>query len=122
MRAMRDEPMQETLNHVHVIGRLVRDPEVRGKSGGRTVTTLTLVTLHEYMKSGRAVREWQWHRVVLFYDQAEHAGCLHEGAMVEVKGRLHTSKFEDRSGHTRYSTQIMASRFRAVNRENVFSY
>ncbi|OZI64512.1 single-stranded DNA-binding protein [Bordetella genomosp. 11] len=109
--------MQDSLNHIHVIGELNRDAEVRYARDNQPVTTLTIITTYEYTTTrGEVFEEVQWHRAVLFYEQAKVASSLRRGAVVEVQGRLKTNKYQDRTGHDAYSTQIMVSDFKIHER------
>ena len=51
----------------------------------------------------------EWHKVVFFGRLAEIvAEYLRKGSQVYVEGRLQTRKWQDKEGHDRYTTEIVA--------------
>jgi len=101
-----------TLNKVIIIGRLGADPEVRYMPSGSAVANLRIATNDGYKdkQSGQFVETTEWHRVVLFGRLAEIAGqYLTKGRLVYVEGRIRTSKWQDKSGQDRYTTEVVAN-------------
>ena len=101
-----------TLNKVILIGRLGADPEVRYMPSGSAVTNLRLATNDGYKdkQSGQFVESTEWHRIALFGRLAEIAGqYLQKGRLVYIEGRIRTSKWQDKQGQDRYTTEIVAN-------------
>ena len=100
-----------SLNKVHIIGNLGRDPEVRYTPNGNAVCNVSVATTRQWKNkdSGEKQEETEWHRVV-FYDRlAEIAGeYLKKGRSVYVEGRLKTRKWE-KDGKEQYTTEIIAT-------------
>lgn len=100
-----------SLNKVHIIGNLGRDPEVRYSAGGSAVCNVRIATTRSWKNkdTGEKMEETEWSRVV-FYDRlAEIAGeYLKKGRSVYVEGRLKTRKWQDKEGVERYTTEIVA--------------
>ena len=100
-----------SLNKVHIIGNLGRDPELRYSAAGAAVCNIAIATSRKWKSkdSGEKAEETEWHRVV-FYDRlAEIAGeYLKKGRSVYVEGRLKTRKWTDKEGVERYTTEIVA--------------
>jgi single-strand DNA-binding protein len=99
------------LNKVMLIGNLGADPEVRYMPSGGAITTIRLATSMRWKdkQTGEKKESTEWHRVVFFERLAEVAGeYLKKGAKVYVEGRLRTQKWQDQSGHDRYTTEIVA--------------
>lgn len=97
-----------TVNKVILVGNLGADPESRQTSSGSTVTNLRIAT-NERRKN--AAGEWsdhtEWHRVTVFGRTAENAArYLSKGRSVYVEGRLRTSKWTDKDGRDRYTTEV----------------
>jgi single-strand DNA-binding protein len=104
-------------NSAHVVGRVCREPEVHYDRRDNPIVTLTILTHYEYeTKGGEVYEEQQWHRAVLYYDAAKSAMNLRIGATVEVHGRLKTNKYQDRAGHDQYTTQIIVTHFKILDR------
>ncbi len=101
-----------TVNKVIIIGRLGADPEVRYMPNGTAVANLRVATTDGYKdkNTGQFIEQSEWHRIVLFGRQAEVAGqYLQKGRMVYIEGRLRTTKWQDKSGQDRYTTEIVAN-------------
>lgn len=100
-----------SLNKVMVIGNLGADPEVRQTPGGQSVATLRMATTERWTdKSGQKQEKTEWHRVIVWGQQAEHCGkFLSKGRQVFVEGKLQTREWE-KDGQKRYSTEIVAQR------------
>jgi single-strand DNA-binding protein len=99
------------VNKVILVGNLGKDPEVRYTADGAAITKVSIATTSKYKnKSGDMVEETEWHRVTFFGRLAEIAGeYLKKGRSVYVEGRLKTSKYTDKDGVEKYSTDIIAN-------------
>ena len=103
--------MARGVNKVILVGNLGRDPEVRYSPNGSAVANVTLATSESWKDktSGEKQEKTEWHRVVFFGRLAEIAGeYLKKGSQVYVEGRLQTRKWQDKEGHERYTTEIVA--------------
>ncbi len=99
------------INKVILIGNLGRDPEIRYMQSGSPVASLNIATTRRWRnkQTNEMVEETEWHRVVVFGQQAEHCGnYLSKGRMVYVEGRLKTRSYDDKDGVKRYATDIIA--------------
>lgn len=98
------------INKVLLIGNLGADPELRYTSGSQAVAELRLATGRRWQaKDGTQRDETEWHRVVVWGEQAEHcAKYLAKGRQVYVEGRLQTRKWQDKLGADRYTTEVVA--------------
>jgi single-strand DNA-binding protein len=100
-----------SVNKVILLGNLGRDPEVRYTPNGSAVCNLRIATTRNWKNrdSGERQEETEWHSVVLYDRQAEIAGeYLKKGRPVYIEGRLKTRKWQDKDGHDRYTTEIVA--------------
>lgn len=100
------------LNKVFIIGRLTNDPQLRNTPGGQSVASFSLATNRNWIaKNGQKQEEVQFHNIVVWGRQAEVASqFLKKGAMAFVEGRLQTRSWQDKSGQTRYTTEIVCER------------
>lgn len=99
-----------SLNKVHLIGLLGRDPEVRYTPNGNAVANISIATTRSWKDktSGDKVEETEWHRVVFYDHLAEIAGeYLQKGDPCYIEGRLKTRKWE-KDGVDHYTTEIIA--------------
>lgn len=100
-----------SLNKVHIIGNLGKDPETRYMPNGDAATNITVATTDKWKDkaTGEAKETVEWHRVSFFGKLAEIAGqYLKKGSQVYVEGSLRTRKWKDKDGQDRYTTEIRA--------------
>lgn len=104
--------MARGINKVILIGNLGNDPEVRYTSGGSAVANVSLATTESWRdkESGEQQEKTEWHRIVFFGRLAEIVSeYLKKGSQIYVEGRLQTRKWQDKEGHDRYTTEIVAN-------------
>jgi single-strand DNA-binding protein len=109
------------VNKVILIGNLGRDPEVRHLEGGVAVATFSLATNESYRdKNGDWQTNTEWHDIVLWRGLAERAEKqLKRGMQVYIEGKLTHRKYQDKDGHDRYRTEVVADTLRILEkREN----
>lgn len=98
------------INKVIIVGNLGQDPEIRYIPNGGAVAQLNLATSESWRdkQTGEMRENTEWHRVVLFGKLAEVAGeYLRKGAQVYIEGQLRTRNWQDETGSTRYTTEIV---------------
>ncbi len=98
------------VNRVMLIGNLGKDPEVTYLEGHIGVAKFPMATTETYKdKGGKLVSQTEWHNIVLWRGLAELSQkYLHKGSLIYVEGRLHTRSWEDREGHKKFATEIIA--------------
>ncbi|MBQ9023802.1 MAG: single-stranded DNA-binding protein [Bacilli bacterium] len=97
------------LNQVVIVGRLVKDPELRETESGKKVTHITLAVPRSY-KNIDGEYDTDFVDCTLWIGVAENtAEYCHKGDLLGVKGRLQTSKYE-KDGETRYKTEVIAEK------------
>jgi single-strand DNA-binding protein len=103
--------MAEGLNRVLLLGNLGADPELRMTQGGQAVLKLRLATSETYLDRNRVRQErTEWHSVVVWGKRAEALNkILSKGSRIFIEGGLRTSSYDDREGHKRYKTEIVAN-------------
>lgn len=101
-----------SVNKVIIVGNLGGDPDKRFTGSGAAVTTLNVATTDRWTdKSGQKQERTEWHRVVVWGQQAEScAQYLSKGRQVYVEGRLQTRQWDDKDGNKRYTTEVIAQR------------
>ncbi|MFT5396068.1 MAG: single-strand DNA-binding protein [Gammaproteobacteria bacterium] len=104
--------MARGVNKVILVGNLGNDPDIRYTAGGAAVANISIATAESWKdkNSGEQQERTEWHRVVFFGRLAEIVGeYLRKGSQVYVEGRLQTRKWQDKEGHDRYTTEIVAN-------------
>jgi single-strand DNA-binding protein len=100
-----------SLNLVQVMGFLGADPELRSTPSGQQVANMRIATSEKWKdkQSGAAMEKTEWHSIVLWGRLAELAHeYLRKGSPIYIQGKLQTRKWQDKEGHDRYSTEIVA--------------
>ena len=95
------------LNRITLIGRLVRDPELRYTSNGTPVSNFTLAVERNY-KNRQGERDVDFIKIVTWRKLAETcAQHLGKGRMVAVEGRLQIRKSE-KENRTYINPEVIA--------------
>jgi single-strand DNA-binding protein len=109
------------INKVILVGHLGKDPEVRHLDGGVTVASFPLATSETFNKDGRKVEQTEWHNIVMWRGLADIASkYLQKGKLVYIEGKLRTRHFEDKEGHKKYATEVVAENFTMLGRKSDF--
>ena len=96
------------LNHIAIMGRLVRDPELRRTSSGVAVCTITLAVDRDF-KGQNGEKETDYIDVVTWKGTAEFtAKYFAKGRMAAAVGRLQIREYTDKSGAKRKAAEIVA--------------
>ena len=97
------------VNKVILVGRLGKDPEVRHLENGAAVANFSIATSETYKdKSGTRQEQTEWHNIVFWRGLAEIAEkYLKKGSQIYVEGKLRTRSWQDKDGHTRYTTEVV---------------
>lgn len=109
------------VNKVTLIGNLGKDPEVRRLGNGNTVAKFSLATNENYKdKSGEWQTQTEWHDIVAWASLAEKAeNNLAKGTQIYLEGKLTHRSWQDKDGNNRRTTEVVASYFRAIKKDQV---
>lgn len=101
-----------SVNKVILVGNLGADPEKRVTGTGQVVTNFNIATTDRWNdKSGQRQERTEWHRIVVWGQQAENcAQYLSKGRPVYIEGSLRTRQWDDKDGNKRYTTEVVAQR------------
>lgn len=109
------------INKVILVGHLGKDPEVRHLDGNVTVASFPLATSETYNKEGKRIEQTEWHNIVMWRSLADIASkYLQKGKLVYIEGKLRTRSFEDKEGHKKYTTEVVAENFTLLGRKSDF--
>ena len=96
------------LNHIVLMGRLTRDPELRRTGSGVAVASFTLAVDRDYAAQG-AEKETDFVDIVAWRNTAEFVSkYFTKGRMAVVTGRLHIRNWQDKEGNKRRSAEVVA--------------
>ena len=106
------------LNRVMLIGNLGKDPDVQYLEGNISMAKFPLATTEMFKeRSGKMGTQTEWHNIILWRGLADLAQkFLHKGSLIYLEGRLRTRSWDDREGHRKFVTEIMADNFIMLDR------
>ena len=97
------------LNRVNLMGRLVRDPELRQTAGGTPVATFSLAVEQDFKDKSTGERSADFIDVVAWRQTGEFVSrYLSKGRMCVVDGRLQARTWKDKSGNSRKTIEVVA--------------
>jgi single-strand DNA-binding protein len=96
------------LNHIVLMGRLTRDPELRHTGSGTAVASFSLAVDRDF-KSQNGEKETDFIDVVAWRNTAEYVSkYFTKGRMAVVTGRLQIRNWTDKEGGKRRSAEVVA--------------
>lgn len=96
------------LNHIVLMGRLTRDPELRRTNSGVAVASFTLAVDRDYTAQGQE-KETDFVDIVAWRNTAEFVSkYFAKGRMAVVTGRLQIRNWQDKEGNKRRSAEVVA--------------
>ena len=98
------------LNHIVVMGRLTRDPELRHTQAGTPVASFTVAVDRDYKNKETDKRETDFIDCVAWRSTGEFVSrYFAKGRMAVVEGRLQLRDWTDKEGNKRRSAEILVS-------------
>ena len=109
------------MNKIILMGRLVRDPEVRYTQTGKVVCQFTIAVDRPFANQD-GQREADFSPVVVWGKPAELCGnSLTKGQRVLVEGRLQIRSYDAKDGSKRWVTEVIANGFEFIERKGDFA-
>ena len=97
------------LNHIVIMGRLTRDPELRSTQSGVNVASFTVAVDRDFGGRDGGERQTDFIDCVAWRSTGEFVSkYFRKGSMIVVSGRLQSRKWQDREGNNRTSWEISA--------------
>ena len=97
------------LNHITIMGRLTRDPELRRTGSGTAVASFTLAVDRDFGKNENGERETDFIDCVAWRQTGEFVSkYFTKGRMAVVSGRLQIRGWTDKDGNKRRSAEVVA--------------
>lgn len=95
------------MNKVILIGRLVKDPEIRYTQSGKGVASFVLAVDRRFSKEGQQTADFI--PIVAWNKLAEIIGNnLTKGRRISVEGRMQVRNYDTQDGTKRYVTEVIA--------------
>lgn len=98
------------LNHIVIMGRLVRDPELRRTGSGIAVASFTVAVERDFSgKDSGGQKETDFIDCVAWRQTGEFVSkYFTKGRMIAVSGRLQIRNWNDKDGSKRKSAEVVA--------------
>lgn len=93
------------MNNINLIGRLVKDVELKYTSEGKAVANFVIAVNRQYQKN-----EADFFPIVIWGKPAENcATYISKGSKVAVTGRVQIRSYDASDGNKRYITEVIAN-------------
>ena len=105
--------MKRGINKVIILGTVIGDPLFDTAPNGASVINCVMETTDVWFDQGQERSKTERHNIVVFGKLAD--ACKHlitTGAVLYVEGSLKTTRYRDRAGIDRTSTQVSAEEIR----------
>ena len=97
------------LNHITIMGRLTRDPELRRTGSGTAVASFSVAVDRDFGKNENGEKETDFIDCVAWRNTAEYISkYASKGRMVVVSGRLQIRGWTDKDGNKRRTAEVVA--------------
>ena len=97
------------LNHIVIMGRLTRDPELRRTGTGIAVTSFSVAVDRDFGKNENGERETDFIDCVAWRQTGEFVSkYFTKGSMAVVSGRLQIRSWTDKDGNKRRTAEVVA--------------
>ena len=108
------------MNKIVLLGRLIRDPELRSLEDSNKVFTKFIIAVDRNFKSQDGTRKADLIPVTIWGRKAEVV-CqyMKKGSYISLSGRLRTGSYEDKDGSKKYIAEVVAEDFKFVGVEEL---
>ena len=97
------------LNHITIMGRLTRDPELRRTNGGIAVASFCVAVDRDYSGKDSEEKETDFIDCVAWRQTGEFVSkYFTKGRVIVVSGRLQIRSWTDKDGNKRRSAEVVA--------------
>jgi len=108
--------MASDLNKVMIIGRMVRDPEVRYLPSGTPVADFTIATNRTYVVNGEKKEEVSFIKCTAWSKAGEIiAQYCKKGQRIGLDGRLKQNSWDDKNGQKRSTIEVVVDNFQFLS-------
>lgn len=104
--------MASDINRVILIGRLVKDPELRYTQGGTSVASFSVANNRTYVASGEKKEFVSYFNCVAWGKMGEIiVQYSKKGHRIGIEGRLQQRSWEDQNGNKRSTVEVIVENF-----------
>ena len=110
------------MNHIELLGRLTRDPEVKVTSTGKNVTSFTLAVNRPF-KNSQGEYEADFINIQIWGKIAELVGnSCSKGHRLLVQGRLQIRQYVGKDGNKKHVTEVVADHVDFIEKKSDSSF
>ena len=97
------------LNHIVIMGRLTRDPELRRTGSGLAVASFSVAVDRDWPNKETGEKETDFINCVAWRQKGEFVSkYFTKGSMIVVSGRLQMRDWTDKDGNKRITAEVVA--------------
>lgn len=106
------------INNTTLVGRLVKDIDLRYTSNGTATGTFTLAVNRPF-KNAQGEQEVDFINCAIWRKNAENfANFTRKGSLVGITGRIQTRNYENKEGQRVYVTEVVADNFALLEKKS----
>lgn len=103
------------MNKIVLLGRLIKDPELKRLDDGGKVFTRFIIAVERNFKAADGTRKSDLIPVTIWGRKAEViCEYMQKGSCISLSGRLRTGSYEDKDGNKKYIAEVVAEDFKFV--------
>ncbi len=104
------------MNKILLVGRLVKDPELRILEESQKMVTRFVIAVNRDYVSANGERKADFIPVSVWGKRAETiCQYMHKGSIISISGRLKTGSYEDKDGNKKYIYEVVAEDFHFID-------
>jgi len=103
------------MNKIVLLGRLIKDPELRHTENGEKIYTKFIIAVERSFKSADGTRKCDLIPITIWGKKAEViCKYMQKGSCITLSGRLRTGNYEDKDGNKKYIAEVIAEDFKFI--------
>lgn len=107
------------MNNVSLVGRLIKDPELRYVGEKNSAVTNFVIAVDRDYKTLQGERESDFINIEVWGKQAEIiCEYMTKGRLIGIEGKIKVDKYKNESGENRYITKVRATSFKFLDYKN----
>jgi single-strand DNA-binding protein len=104
-----EQRRNELLNHIIIMGRLTRDPELRRTGSGVACANFSIAVVRDFADKQTGTKETDFVDIVAWRQTGEFVSkYFTKGRMIVVSGRLQIRSWTDKDGNKRKTAEVVA--------------
>ncbi|ALB43990.1 single-stranded DNA-binding protein [Clostridium beijerinckii] len=101
------------MNKIILLGRLVKDPELRHTENGEKIYTKFTIAVQRNFRLPDGIREADFIPIKVWGKKAEViVKYMKKGSLITLSGRLRTGSYDDKEGNRKYIAEVIAEDFK----------